>query len=265
VTAVVLLYIAAGELLALGPTAYVLLGLPITAAFQVFVARRPIRALWLRDAPAMRFDPTLIVLGAILAAVSVVTVIVGIANGNLLTILSGLAVTLGAFPAIYALRALTVRSLGALVWTTVVAGVIGIAVFLALAIATSGTSLLDNLDLRLGVLSFSVLQYLPSMFVVEEVFFRGALDSYLQRVTDGRAYASAIFLSALWGLWHIPLIGITPGLASLPLIAAVAILIVFHVSTGVPLTVGWRRSGNLAVPGIAHTLIDSVRNALLAL
>jgi membrane protease YdiL (CAAX protease family) len=45
---------------------------------------------------------------------------------------------------------------------------------------------------------------------------------------------------------------------------AAAILVVFHVATGVPLTIGWRRSGNLAVPGIAHALIDAVRNALLA-
>jgi membrane protease YdiL (CAAX protease family) len=264
VTGVVVLYIAAGQFLGLGPTAYVLLGLPVTVAFQLVVARRPMSALWLRDELPMRIDRTLVVLGTLLAAPPVAAGIIALTRGNPLIMLSDLAIALGAYPAIYALRALTPRSLRVLVWTTVVAGVIGIGMFLALAIATSGASLLQNLDGRLGVFSFAMLLYLPSMFVVEEVLFRGALDAYLQPDGDGRALHSAIFLSALWGLWHVPVISLTPGLASLPLLAAVAVLVVFHVATGVPLTIGWRRSGNLAVPGFAHTVIDSVRNALLA-
>jgi membrane protease YdiL (CAAX protease family) len=264
VAVVVLLYIAVGLLFALGPTAYVLLGIPITAAFQRFVARRPIRALWLRDAPPLRVDRKLVVLGALLAATSVVPAIDGMARGNVWTILSVAAVVFGAFPTVYAMRALTLRSYPALVWTTAVAGAIGIAVFLVLGIATNRATLLEDVGGRLYVFVFSVIQYLPSMFVVEEVLFRGGLDSYLHRAGDGRPRTSAIFVSALWGLWHVPLISVTPGLASLPLLEAAAILLVFHIATGVPLTIGWRRSGNLAVPGIAHTLIDGVRNALLA-
>jgi membrane protease YdiL (CAAX protease family) len=264
VAAVVVLYIAVGLLFALGPTAYVLLGIPLTVAFQRFVARRPIRALWLRDAPPLRIDRKLVVLGAFLAAASVVPAIDAIARGNIWTILSVAAIVFGAFPTVYAVRALTPRLYPALAWTTAVAGSIGIAVFVLLAIATYGATLLEDVGARLYVFVFSVIQYLPSMFVVEEVLFRGGLDSYLHRAGDGRPRTSAIFVSALWGLWHIPLISITPGLASLPLLEAAAILVVFHVATGVPLTIGWRRSGNLAVPGIAHTLIDGVRNALLA-
>jgi membrane protease YdiL (CAAX protease family) len=264
VAVVVVLYIAVGLLFALGPTAYVLLGIPITVAFQRFVARRPIRALWLRDAPPLRIDRKLVLVGALLAATSAVPAIDGIARGNIWTILSVTAIVFGAFPTVYATRALTPRSFPALAWTTAVAGSIGIAVFVFLAIATYGATLLEDVGGRLYVFVFSVIQYLPSMFVVEEVLFRSGLDSYLHCAGDGRARTSAIFVSALWGLWHIPLISITPGLASLPLLEAAAILVVFHVATGVPLTIGWRRSGNLAVPGIAHTLIDAARNALLA-
>jgi len=264
VTVVVVVYIAAGQVLGLGPTAYVLLGLPVTIAFQVVVARRSIRALWLREAPLLRIDRTLIVFGTLLAAPSLAAGIVALTNGHVLVGLSDLAIALGAYPAIYAIRALAPRALPALLWTTAVAGGIGIGVFLALARATGGPSLLDNLVGRLGVFSFAMLVYLPSMFIVEEVLFRGALDAYLQPDGDGRALRSAVFLSALWGLWHLPVISVTPGLASVPILAAVAILVLYHVATGVPLTVGWRRSGNLAIPGLAHALIDAVRNALFA-
>jgi membrane protease YdiL (CAAX protease family) len=264
VAVVVVVYIAGGLLFALGPTAYVLLGIPITVSFQRFVARRPIRALWLRDAPPLHIDRQFVILGALLAATSVVPAIDGIARGNVWTILSVAAIVFGAFPTVYAMRALTPRSYPVLVWTTTVAGAIGIVVFLVLGIATNGATLLQDVGGRASVFVFSVIQYLPSMFVVEEVLFRGGLDSYLHRAGDGRPRTSAIFVSALWGLWHVPLISITPGLASLPLLEAAAILVVFHVATGVPLTIGWRRSGNLAVPGIAHALIDGVRNALLA-
>jgi len=34
---------------------------------------------------------------------------------------------------------------------------------------------------------------------------------------------------------------------------------------GVALSIYWRKSGNLGVPGTAHALADSVRNAILGL
>jgi membrane protease YdiL (CAAX protease family) len=39
---------------------------------------------------------------------------------------------------------------------------------------------------------------------------------------------------------------------------------VIHVIIGVPLSLYWRRSGNLAVPTTAHAFIDAVRNMLLS-
>jgi CAAX prenyl protease-like protein len=43
----------------------------------------------------------------------------------------------------------------------------------------------------------------PVGFVVEEVFFRGGLDTYLHAGEKGFGWSSAVFVSALWGLWHL--------------------------------------------------------------
>jgi hypothetical protein len=45
-------------------------------------------------------------------------------------------------------------------------------------------------------------------------------------------------------------------------VAEVVSLLVVHGAVGVPLSVYWRQSGNLAVPGFTHALIDAVRDAL---
>lgn len=41
-------------------------------------------------------------------------------------------------------------------------------------------------------------------------------------------------------------------------------LLVFQLAIGVALSWLWRQSGNLALPGGAHAILDGVRNALLA-
>jgi membrane protease YdiL (CAAX protease family) len=59
-------------------------------------------------------------------------------------------------------------------------------------------------------------------------------------------------VSVLWGLWHHPIV---PQ-------ATILQLLVTQVAVGPFLSLFWRRSGNLMVPGFAHALTDSVRNAL---
>ena len=66
-----------------------------------------------------------------------------------------------------------------------------------------------------------------------------------------------MFVSALWGLWHLPVSHALP----LPLQAIE--LVVVHVLLGVPLSFAWRRSRNLAGPAFAHAINDSVRNAFM--
>ena len=104
----------------------------------------------------------------------------------------------------------------------------------------------------------SLLLIVPVVFLLEEVAFRGAFDAHVYHPGEGRGVLTAVVVSALWGLWHVPLtLGqrhwwmLVPG------------LLVVLIALGVPLSLGWRRSGNLFVPGIAHALIDAVRNAFL--
>ena len=108
-----------------------------------------------------------------------------------------------------------------------------------------------------GLASF--LQYVPVVFLLEEVWFRGVLDSHLHRPGAPRGAFSAVYVSALWGLWHLPLTE-THSLPELP--TTIVSLLVVDISIGVLLSWAWRRSGNLLVPGSVHALIDAVRNAM---
>ena len=109
------------------------------------------------------------------------------------------------------------------------------------------------------------LLYFTVTFVLEEVAFRGALDSYTyQPPTHGQergrsAWLSAIFVSALSGIWHVPLF---PTGRAAAFAAAVPVLIIVHTLTGVPLSFCWRASGTLVLPAAAHAVIDSYRNCV---
>jgi membrane protease YdiL (CAAX protease family) len=74
----------------------------------------------------------------------------------------------------------------------------------------------------------------PVGFIVEEVFFRGGLDTYLHRAEKGTGWLSAIFVSALWGLWHLPGQVIPAG----HLLSTIVVLLVAQIAIGVPLSLG---------------------------
>ena len=46
-------WIAAGLLLDMGPQAYLVFGIPLTAGFQLLVRKRPIKELWVRGGPGL--------------------------------------------------------------------------------------------------------------------------------------------------------------------------------------------------------------------
>jgi membrane protease YdiL (CAAX protease family) len=98
--------------------------------------------------------------------------------------------------------------------------------------------------------------YFPVLFLLEEVAFRGALDAHVHHDGEGRGWQSALFVSSLWGLWHLP---ITEGM-TFPV--AVAVVLVVHIVLGVPLSFAWRRTRNLSGVAFAHATIDAMRNAL---
>jgi membrane protease YdiL (CAAX protease family) len=103
----------------------------------------------------------------------------------------------------------------------------------------------------------SMLKYVPVAFVVEEVIFRGMLDSYVHPAQSQKGIWSALFVSVLWGLWHLPLS--VNGQNSLLFTAFASTTISLW---GIPLSIFWRRSGNLAVPAFSHAFADAIRDAL---
>jgi membrane protease YdiL (CAAX protease family) len=255
--AVVGTYIALGILLRLDATAYLLLGIPIVLVFQKSVARRPVQALWLIDARPFRFDRIALIVALGLAVVPAILVIAGVVSRDVSATAYGLAALAGVAPAAYALRAMDSTARRALVRSIATAGFVGGGAFVLAAVAAAKPGFLADPVANVRIFVFSLLQYIPIVFVIEEVLFRGLLDTYVRgpHLIDDRK--SAVFISALWGLWHLPLTFAANGLATLP------VLLIFHTALGVLLTSGWRRSGNLAVPGLTHALIDAIRNALL--
>jgi membrane protease YdiL (CAAX protease family) len=87
--------------------------------------------------------------------------------------------------------------------------------------------------------------------VMEEVAFRGCFDSHAHHEGDRRGWWTAIFVSVLWGTWHLPLVGWSQWANAILSMGAM----------GTFLSIWWRKSGNLEVTGTTHALADAVRNA----
>src|SRR5262249_11109207 len=100
--------------------------------------------------------------------------------------------------------------------------------------------------------------YFAVVFVLEEVSFRGMLDTHIYKPGDRFRLTAAILVSCLWGVWHLPVVPRQDA----GIIAALGLMAV-HCPTGIFLSLYWRRSGNLAVPAFTHAFIDAVRNALV--
>jgi membrane protease YdiL (CAAX protease family) len=251
------LYIGLGFLFRPDANSYLLLGIPITVVFQVFIARRPLRELWLRRGLAMQFDRwtalwlLLFLIGPIQAIVN------GIRYGNWPVAIYGMAAIMGAVGAAFAFRVLGAANLRRLsLWflLTIPIGIVLVLIRRSVpGVALHGLAFVPRLWTEVQSLLF----YVPSVFVVEEVFFRGALDSYLHRDEQGTGWVSAAYVSVLWGLWHMPIVGSL----SVKLVLA---LIVVQLFLGLILSWLWRKTGNLAMCGTLHAIIDSLRNALMA-
>jgi membrane protease YdiL (CAAX protease family) len=248
-------WMALGWLLHLDDYAYLLLGIPLCILFQLFVRRKPLSSCWVRDTTTLRFDA----IGVLIAVVFLVfPVWVTISEWRTTTTLLHLyffSCIAGAIGVAFALRRFTVKAAWSLLLCLATAGVLGCAEMLLIAFAEH-----HNLPLTLARAKFGfgqLLLLLPVCFVVEEVAFRGVLDSHVQHPQDSRPWLSAVLLSAMWGWWHLP---ITPSSA---FSAALVVYPITHAIVGVPFSLFWRRSGNLFVPALVHALIDAVRNTYL--
>ena len=257
VTFVIAGYMAVGFALQLSANAYLLLGIPITVGFQLLVARRPLRALWLRQGPPFAFGRRSVAAVFGLSIAPAFLAINGAQAGDLVLVAYGLAAMAGAAGTVYALRAMDREALGSTVRTTLIYAAILVAIVAASRLATGGFT--GNPGGAVVASLVAVATYLPVVFVMEEVLFRGAIDAYLHRSVSGLDRASALYGSALWGLWHLPVAAIGLGLLTIPYV------VVVHGALGYILVMAWRRTGNLAVPGIAHAVGDALRNAVLVL
>lgn len=247
------LWVALGYALPVGSDAYLLLGVPLTVAFQLGVRRRPLRELWVRGATSFRVDGRGWLVAGLLALAPLWHVVHAVSDGAWTSAGWWSCGVAGAVLAAFALRASTLGAVLRSALLPTLVGSVGMAAFYGTAQVVGG-GVLDPLVV-VGTIAKYVAFYFPVTFVLEEVTFRGSLDTHVDAGRNGRA--SAVFVSALWGLWHLPVSG------GLPLPLLVAELLAWHIVVGVPLSRSWRRSGNLAGPALAHSAVDAVRNALM--
>ncbi|TAK01302.1 MAG: CPBP family intramembrane metalloprotease [Chloroflexota bacterium] len=250
-------YAALGIAFELSAEGYLLLGIPITVAFQALVVRRPLRALWLRAAPPLAFTPRSMLAVGVVAIAPAMVLLRGIQHGDPILAGYGLAAILGAIGAVYSIRAMNRDAARSTARASLINGAILAAVIVALRLVSGGFD--GNLGGAVATAVISVATYIPVVFVMEEVLFRGLLDPYLRGSTPGPDRASALYGSALWGLWHLPVMSVDLGLLTVPYLVAI------HGVLGYVLVTAWRRTGNLAAPGIAHAVSDALRNAVAVL
>jgi hypothetical protein len=246
---------ALGWAFKLGPNEYLLLGVPLTAAFQLGVRRQPLRALWVRSAPPLRVTPQWLLVTAALAALPAYELYQGGFRGGWVPVAWLGCAILGAAAAAYAIQHAG-RRVARSVPPALTMVVLISALMLFVGLTQRGLAVLSGSALlviaRWGLLYFAV------SFLLEEVTFRGALDAHLYRPEDRRGGGSAVALSFLWGVWHLPVVPVEGVL----LLAAVR-LGLWHMLVGFPLSISWRIGGNLLVPAAAHAFINGVRNATL--
>ena len=256
-TLVIVGYVALGFALGLGADAYLLLGIPITIGIQALVVRRPLRALWLRGGRAITITARSLVAVAVVSLAPAMIAIAGAQAGDFVRAGYGLAGIVGAFGAVHAIRAMTGDAALATVRATLINTAILAAVMTAFRLATGG---FDGQVARAATtIAISIATYVPAVFVIEEVLFRGLIDPYLHASAAGRDRGTALYGSVLWGLWHLPVMSVDLGVLTIPYLVAI------HGVLGVVLVAAWRRTGNLAAPGIAHAVSDAVRNGLAVL
>lgn len=248
------LWMTLGFTLSLNDGLYLLLGIPLTVCFQVVVRRRPLRELWAHDTARFSLDRR----GRLLAGALIVTpaffLIRAVSERDWVWTAVMVTTCAGAGAAAFAIRATTLTQALRTALVPLVVGVGG------MVLALGGVHLAQGVPLEPAAMLTTVLRYLlvffPALFLLEEVVFRGALDAHVHHDGESRGFASALLVSAVWGLWHLPM---NHG----PVLVTLVSLLAVHCLVGIPLSFAWRRTHNLAGPALAHAAIDAVRNALL--
>jgi len=248
-----------GWIFRLGPVSYNLIGIPFVVAFQLVIRRRPIYQLWVRDAQSFRLDRIGIMLAIAIIAVHAALFWRFLLPSHPLGALFLLILIIGSVGVAYALRQQRADKFKQALPSFAIAVMIGCAVTIAVALTSNRSPTLSPPMLVMLLKSF--VRLLPYVFIIDEVVFRGLLDTHVapRPGTRRQEYVSAIFISLLWELWHVPRTALfdtrellhfaAPWLLVLPL--------------GVVLSFCWRKNGTLLLPGVAHALIDAYRDTIL--
>ena len=254
----VAVWMACGWLLRLDVNAYLLLGVPLTVLFQWLVRRRSLRSLWVREAPPFRLGWKGFAVAAALCVIPLLSIVGSIADEEWVGAAAGACSLVGAVGAAYAFvhfKREFARPLVLCLLITTALDAVQWSLFFGFGVVEF-RPVEDGVAARLAILLYSLLQYVAITFVMEEVTFR-MLDDHLHGGQPGHGVVSAVILSALWGLWHLPVAGEVSW-------QVIALLLYVHVPYGICLSIFWRRTGNLLIPGLAHSLGDAIRNALTA-
>jgi membrane protease YdiL (CAAX protease family) len=250
----IIVYIALGFLFEQGTIAYLLLGIPLTLLFQGVVVKQPLHKLWMRDKDSFHLNTFGWVITACFLVFPVYQLIQSVSHNTLTLVNLGFytAIMLGAFGAGYCYSNFTKKTVSYFLLCFVITAALRMSLYFFPFLFGKDEFHPDYIRAIK-----SLLTYIPVVFVVEEVVFRGMLDSYVHTSKEGNGLVSAFFVSVLWGLWHLPLA--YNGEKAIWLVALGSILIALW---GIVLSIFMRRSGNLAVPGFSHALADAIRDGL---
>jgi len=248
-----------GWVLHLGPEVYLLIGIPLVLVFQTTIRRKPVRALWVRDSERFRLRPLGIAVALALALIPASAFALSILQREWTQSAFLAAACVGAigagFAGQYVGSALSRRALLPL------GGAVAVGIMsMAIAALTEGRSPVVHFR-QVPSLLLGFITYVPVCFALEEVAFRGALDTHVWLPEGSRrqAWVSAFLVSSLWGVWHLPILGEPTPLAVL---AAAPVMILAHAVDGAFIAFSWRASGSLLLPAIYHSLVDAYRDTI---
>ena len=182
----VAVWMALGWIFHLDPNSYLLIGVPLVVLFQRFVRHRPLRQLWVRDAAAFRLTLVGIVIAVLLILAPGYDLIFMAVPKKLWVVALWLLCALaGAVVAAFAITQQRASAARRALPSFISAVLIGMAIMAASALARH-----HDVGVPLSKLSLLLKQFLlyfTVTFVLEEVAFRGALDSHIyQPPTDGQ-------------------------------------------------------------------------------
>ena len=251
----VAVWVALGYLFPLNDETYLLMGIPLTVGFQILVRRRPLRELWVREASHFSLDKCGLLMAAVLVATPAYYGARALPGAQWWLIGWYVAGFVGAVGAAFALRATSPVAMLRSAALPIAVGAGGMAAVIGGIHVATGAPV--HVLAVVGTVVKYIAIYFPVTFVLEEVAFRGALDAHVHHEGEGRGWQSALFVSALWGLWHLPIA------VGMPFPLLIMVLLAVHCFIGIPLSFAWRRSRNLAGVAFAHSAIDAIRNAML--